>query len=101
MCLEFGKVDNPLVKQFYDLYSFQLIPLMGEIVSNDRQSYQYLVESIRRFPPQPIFANIIRDTGFEDVEWEDLTFGVASIHSGWKPLSPREKEEVKKLDLFT
>ena len=68
----------------YDLYSFNMIPLMGQAVANDRQSYQYLVESIRKFPNQEAFATIIRDAGFKAVSYENLTFGVCSIHSGFK-----------------
>ncbi|KAJ3043306.1 2-hexaprenyl-6-methoxy-1,4-benzoquinone methyltransferase [Rhizophlyctis rosea] len=86
MCLEFGSVENPVVKQIYDFYSFEIIPRLGEAVASDRESYQYLVESIRKFPPQPEFAKMIKDTGFTLVGrgWEDLTFGVAAIHSGFK-----------------
>jgi 2-methoxy-6-polyprenyl-1,4-benzoquinol methylase len=83
LCLEFGKVHE-CVRKPYDSFSFNLIPLMGEFVANDRKSYQYLVESIRKFPPQPEFAEMIKNAGFKAVEWEDLTFGVAAIHSGWK-----------------
>ncbi|KAI8621071.1 ubiE/COQ5 methyltransferase family-domain-containing protein [Chytriomyces sp. MP71] len=84
--LEFGHVDNPLVKSIYDVYSFQVIPRLGQAVAGDAESYQYLVESIRRFPPQPVFARMIRDAGFSVVGqgWEDLTFGVAAIHTGFK-----------------
>ena len=70
--------------RIYDLYSFQMIPLMGKMIANDADSYQYLVESIRKFPKQPEFAKMIRDAGFTEVVWEDLTFGVAAIHSGFK-----------------
>ncbi|TPX65207.1 demethylmenaquinone methyltransferase [Spizellomyces sp. 'palustris'] len=86
MCLEFGSVENPVVARMYDLYSFHLIPTMGGLIANDRESYQYLVESIRKFPPQPVFANMIKEAGFKVVGngWEDLTFGVAAIHSGFK-----------------
>ena len=52
LCMEFNKVQNPLLRQAYDAYSFNLIPLMGQVISNDRDSYQYLVESIRKFPEQ-------------------------------------------------
>ncbi|KAJ3393470.1 2-hexaprenyl-6-methoxy-1,4-benzoquinone methyltransferase [Entophlyctis sp. JEL0112] len=84
--LEFGHVENQVVKGIYDLYSFQVIPKLGHIVANDAESYQYLVESIRKFPPQPKFASMIKDAGFKVVGkgWEDLTFGVAAIHSGFK-----------------
>lgn len=63
-----------------------MIPALGQIIASDRDSYQYLVESIRKFPPQEEFAQIIRDAGFKTVGqgYEDLTFGVASIHSGFK-----------------
>ncbi|KAJ3024703.1 UNVERIFIED_CONTAM: 2-hexaprenyl-6-methoxy-1,4-benzoquinone methyltransferase [Siphonaria sp. JEL0065] len=84
--LEFGQVENPLVKGIYDVYSFQVIPKLGQVVAGDAESYQYLVESIRKFPPQPKFAAMIKDAGFTLVGqgWEDLTFGVAAIHSGFK-----------------
>ncbi|KAI9316106.1 UbiE/COQ5 methyltransferase [Dichotomocladium elegans] len=86
MCLEFSRVDNPLVGKIYDMYSFDVIPILGEVIAKDRDSYQYLVESIRKFPPQEEFAQIIRDAGFSTVGkgYEDLTFGVAAIHSGYK-----------------
>jgi ubiquinone/menaquinone biosynthesis C-methylase UbiE len=66
------------------VYSFQVIPAMGQAIANDAQSYQYLVESIRKFPNQDTFAQMIRDAGFKFVSWENLTFGVAAIHSGFK-----------------
>ena len=70
----------------YDVFSFDVIPTMGQIVANDRDSYQYLVESIRKFPPQKEFAKMIKDAGFTVMGqgYEDLTFGVAAIHSGFK-----------------
>ncbi|KAL2916422.1 hypothetical protein HK105_204178 [Polyrhizophydium stewartii] len=85
-CLEFSSVHNPLIRGVYDLYSFQVIPVLGQLVANDRASYEYLVESIRKFPPQIEFARMIQDAGFTVVGqgWEDLTFGVAAIHSGFK-----------------
>eukprot|EP00842_Homolaphlyctis_polyrhiza_P005272 jgi/Hompol1/5746/HPOL_004673-RA len=85
-CLEFSSVQNPLISGVYDAYSFHMIPLLGEIVAGDRESYKYLVESIRKFPAQLEFARIIQDAGFTIVGqgWEDLTFGVAAIHSGFK-----------------
>ncbi|KAL9536768.1 hypothetical protein MBANPS3_012382 [Mucor bainieri] len=86
MCLEFSKVDNPVIGKFYDIYSFDIIPALGQAIAGDRDSYQYLVESIRKFPPQEEFAQIIRDAGFKTIGkgYEDLTFGVAAIHSGFK-----------------
>jgi 2-methoxy-6-polyprenyl-1,4-benzoquinol methylase len=72
--------------RIYDIYSFDVIPALGQVIAGDRDSYQYLVESIRKFPPQDEFAQIIRDAGFKTIGsgYEDLTFGVAAIHSGFK-----------------
>lgn len=84
MVLEFSQLPNPALQKAYDLYSFNVIPPMGKMVTNDRDSYQYLVESIRRFPDQDQFAEMIRDAGFEQVKFRNLTFGVAALHSGWK-----------------
>ena len=86
MCLEFSKVEQPLVSSIYDVFSFKIIPEIGHIVANDRESYQYLVESIRQFPDQKTFATMIRKAGFATVDegYENLTFGVAAIHSGFK-----------------
>lgn len=85
--MNLNRARAPLnIFSIYDTYSFQLIPKMGEIFANDAESYQYLVESIRKFPPQPVFAQMIRDAGFEvrGKGYEDLTFGVAAIHEGFK-----------------
>lgn len=84
MCLEFSHVTNPVLQKIYDNYSFHLIPAFGKIIANDRDSYQYLVESIRMFPKQENFAQMIRDASFENVNYENLTHGVVAIHSGWK-----------------
>jgi demethylmenaquinone methyltransferase/2-methoxy-6-polyprenyl-1,4-benzoquinol methylase len=84
MVLEFSKVPVPLLARAYDLYSFNVIPAMGQAVAGDRESYQYLVESIRRFPDQETFAGMIRAAGFEKVSYRNLTLGVAALHSGWK-----------------
>lgn len=85
-CLEFSKVENDLLNNLYQTYSFNLIPLMGQILIGDRDSYQYLVESIARFPDQETFAGMIKDAGFTlaGKGYENLTFGVASIHTGVK-----------------
>jgi len=82
--LEFSQMPNPALQWAYDRYSFNVIPLMGQVVANDRESYQYLVESIRRFPDQETFAAMIRDAGFGQVKYRNLTMGVAALHSGWK-----------------
>ena len=84
LCLEFSAMTVPLAQQVYDAYSFNVIPRMGQVVTRDRDSYQYLVESIRQFPPQEQFAGMIKDAGFEQVRWRNLTGGVAALHSGWK-----------------
>ena len=84
MILEFSKLPNPMMQRAYDLYSFNVIPKIGEIVTGDKDSYQYLVESIRKFPDQVSFANMMTSVGFENVKFRNLTFGVAALHSGWK-----------------
>ncbi|WP_424971882.1 bifunctional demethylmenaquinone methyltransferase/2-methoxy-6-polyprenyl-1,4-benzoquinol methylase UbiE [Dinoroseobacter sp. S76] len=84
MVLEFSQLPNPGLQKAYDLYSFNVIPPMGQMVANDRDSYQYLVESIRRFPDQETFASMIRTAGFEQVKYRNLSFGIAALHSGWK-----------------
>ncbi|CAN1168324.1 2-methoxy-6-polyprenyl-1,4-benzoquinol methylase, mitochondrial [Linum perenne] len=84
LCLELSHVDVPLLKEMYDYYSFSIIPAVGELVAGDRESYQYLVESIRRFPPQEKFAEMIGEAGFQMVEYENLVAGVVAIHSGLK-----------------
>lgn len=84
LVMEFSKVDNFILKQFYDFYSFQIIPPTGYMVAGDWDSYQYLVESIRMFPKQDEFAQLIKDCGFKFVRYENLTNGVVAIHSGIK-----------------
>jgi 2-methoxy-6-polyprenyl-1,4-benzoquinol methylase len=87
-CLEFSKVSPAPLDYIYQQYSFSVIPMMGQLVVGDRDSYQYLVESIRKFPSQQEFAQMIRDAGLMNVGkgYEELTFGVASIWKGVKPL---------------
>lgn len=84
MVLEFSQIPNDLLQWMYDKYSFNVIPVMGQIVANDRDSYQYLVESIRKFPDQETFATMIREAGFEQVRYRNLSMGIAALHSGWK-----------------
>lgn len=84
MVLEFSQIPNDLMQNAYDLYSFNVIPLMGQIVAGDRDSYQYLVESIRKFPDQETFASMIRQAGFDQVKYRNQTLGIAALHSGWK-----------------
>lgn len=84
MVLEFSQIPNDLAQWAYDKYSFNVIPVMGQIVANDRGSYQYLVESIRKFPNQDSFAAMIRTAGFDLVSYRNLSLGIAALHSGWK-----------------
>jgi demethylmenaquinone methyltransferase/2-methoxy-6-polyprenyl-1,4-benzoquinol methylase len=84
MVLEFSQIPNDLMQKVYDLYSFNIIPTMGQVVTGDRDSYQYLVESIRRFPDQDRFTEMIRSAGFDQVRYRNLSMGIAALHSGWK-----------------
>ena len=84
LCLEFSQIPNPGLQWLYDRYSFNIIPPMGQAVTGDRDSYQYLVESIRRFPDQETFAGMIRDAGFGQVKYRNMSMGVVALHSGWK-----------------
>jgi len=84
MVLEFSQLPNDGLQKLYDLYSFNVIPRMGQVIAGDRDSYQYLVESIRKFPDQETFASMIRAAGFERVAYRNLSFGIAALHSGWK-----------------
>ena len=84
MVLEFSQLPNPALQWAYDRYSFNVIPVMGQIVAGDRDSYQYLVESIRRFPDQDRFLQMIVDAGFDQAKYRNMTMGVAALHSGWK-----------------
>lgn len=88
-CLEFSKVANPVLDALYKRWSFAAIPMIGQLVAGDRDSYQYLVESIERFPSQEEFKELIVEAGFDVAGkgWENLTGGIAAIHRGIKPLS--------------
>jgi len=84
LCLEFSRPVLPMLDVIYDTYSFNMIPLIGEKVTGDRDSYQYLVESIRRFPDQGRFEKLISGAGFELVKHENMTGGVVALHRGYK-----------------
>ena len=84
MVLEFSQIPNDMMQKAYDLYSFNVIPRMGQAIANDRDSYQYLVESIRKFPDQDTFLAMLRKAGFENAKYRNLTMGIAALHSGWK-----------------
>ena len=83
-CLEFSTTEWPGFKEAYDLYSHKLVPRIGQAIAGDAESYRYLIESIRRFPPMPEFAAMIRDAGFSQVRVEPILGGLVAIHSGWK-----------------
>ncbi|MEO6041854.1 MAG: class I SAM-dependent methyltransferase [Croceibacterium sp.] len=83
-CLEFSTTEWPGFKQAYDLYSHQLVPRIGQAIAGDADSYRYLIESIRRFPPMPEFAAMIRAAGFAHTKVEPIMGGLVAIHSGWK-----------------
>ena len=84
MCLEFSHLDMALAQKIYDAYSFTVIPAIGKVVAGDGQPYRYLVESIRTFPQQQEFADMISAAGFSRVTWRNLTGGIVAIHSGWR-----------------
>jgi demethylmenaquinone methyltransferase / 2-methoxy-6-polyprenyl-1,4-benzoquinol methylase len=84
MCLEFSEVDVPMLDKVYDTFSFNAIPAMGRWVTGDGDPYKYLVESIRNFPNQERFADMIREAGFERVGYRNYSGGIAALHYGWK-----------------
>ncbi len=83
-CMEFSTTNWPGFKQAYDLYSHKLMPKIGKAIANDEESYRYLAESIRRFPPMPEFERMIRKAGFARTKVEPILGGAVAIHSGWK-----------------
>lgn len=84
MCLEFSHISVPVLDTLYDMYSFNILPKLGEFIAGDAESYQYLVESIRRFPEQQALIDMMHTVGFEHCQYTNLTGGIAAIHSGWK-----------------
>jgi demethylmenaquinone methyltransferase / 2-methoxy-6-polyprenyl-1,4-benzoquinol methylase len=84
LCLEFSECQVPLLDRLYDFHSFEIIPRLGKLTAGAAEPYQYLVESIRKFPKQEAFAALIRTAGFEQVSYRNLTGGIAAMHSGWK-----------------
>ncbi|MCA6227776.1 MAG: class I SAM-dependent methyltransferase [Phenylobacterium sp.] len=83
LCLEFSRPPAPALARLYDAYSFRVIPFIGEQIAGDRASYQYLVESIRRFPDQKTFLSMIEAAGFRRAGYTNFTGGVAALHHGW------------------
>ena len=86
LCLEFSHVTNLPMAKLYDAYSFNVIPALGEVIANDKASYQYLVESIRKFCTQDELASRMEAAGFEGVKYTNMTGGIVAVHEGWKPL---------------
>tara|TARA_Y100000590_G_scaffold452259_1_gene595065 strand:+ start:48169 stop:48930 length:762 start_codon:yes stop_codon:yes gene_type:complete len=84
LCLEFSKIEVPLIDKFYDFYSDNVIPKIGDFIVKDKTSYQYLVESIRKFPTQENFLDQINQSGFSNIKYKNLSGGIATIHSAWK-----------------
>ncbi|MDN3646529.1 class I SAM-dependent methyltransferase [Pontixanthobacter aestiaquae] len=83
-CMEFSTTEWPGFKEIYDVYSHKVMPQMGKLIAQDEESYRYLAESIRRFPPMPKFEQMIRDAGFSRTKVEPIFGGAVAIHSGWK-----------------
>ncbi|MBN9249395.1 MAG: bifunctional demethylmenaquinone methyltransferase/2-methoxy-6-polyprenyl-1,4-benzoquinol methylase UbiE [Mesorhizobium sp.] len=84
LCLEFSDVDMPLLDRVYEAWSFNAIPRIGKMVTGDGEPYSYLVESIRKFPDQKNFAEMIAKAGFDRVTFRNYSGGIAALHSGWK-----------------
>jgi demethylmenaquinone methyltransferase/2-methoxy-6-polyprenyl-1,4-benzoquinol methylase len=84
LCLEFSTVDVPGLDRIYDLFSFKVIPPLGRMITGDADSYQYLVESIRKFPRPGAFAEMIGEAGFSRATWQSLSGGIVALHSGWR-----------------
>ena len=84
LCLEFSSVDMPGLDRLYEIYSFNIIPELGRMVTGDAESYRYLVESIRRFPRPQAFADMMRQAGFARAKWDVMSGGIVALHSGWR-----------------
>lgn len=84
LCLEFSKVNSEIMQKLYDLYSFKVIPKIGALIAGDEGSYRYLSESIRQFPDQETFSHMIKNAGYRNVTYRNITCGVVAIHMGYK-----------------
>ena len=84
LCLEFSHMVLPGLQKLYDGYSFTVLPVLGKLVAGNRDAYQYLAESIRRFPRQQDLAAMMEEAGFSRVDWRNLSGGIAALHSGWR-----------------
>ena len=84
ICLEFSHVENDFLKKFYDFWSFNIMPLIGDKITGNKEAYTYLVESIRKFPTQAELSQMLSEVGFSRVKYRNLTNGIVALHSGWK-----------------
>ena len=84
ICLEFSHVENDFLQKFYDLWSFKIMPFIGESVTGNKEAYTYLVESIRKFPSQAVLSQMFSEVGFSRVKYRSLSNGIVALHSGWK-----------------
>jgi len=84
LCLEFSRVACPILAELYDRFSFGILPLLGSVVAGDEEAYHYLVESIRRFPPQEVLASRMTDAGLTRAGFRNLSFGIVAIHQAWR-----------------
>ena len=84
LIMEFSHPTSPAFKNIYDAFSHNLIPKMGEIVANDRKSYEYLVESIRKFDDQETLKGRMESEGFVMCKYTEFTGGIVAVHEGWK-----------------
>jgi demethylmenaquinone methyltransferase/2-methoxy-6-polyprenyl-1,4-benzoquinol methylase len=84
LILEFSKTNSEFLKKFYDFYSFNIMPKLGEIIADDKDSYQYLAESIRKHPDQETLKNMVLDAGFGFCEYHNLSGGIVALHKGIK-----------------
>jgi demethylmenaquinone methyltransferase/2-methoxy-6-polyprenyl-1,4-benzoquinol methylase len=84
LILEFSHPNTPILNKLYHFYSFNIIPKMGELIANDKESYQYLVESIRMHPDQETLKSMMEEASFENVEYFNLNGGIVALHKGYK-----------------
>ena len=84
ICLEFSHMENDFLEKFYDLWSFKIMPLIGDKVTGNKEAYTYLVESIRKFPTQAELSLMLSEVGFSRVKYRNLSNGIVALHSGWK-----------------
>ena len=84
ICLEFSRVNDDIIRKFYDLWSFKIIPKLGKLITNNEDAYKYLIESIRMFPDQDKLSSMFVKSKFDRVKYKNLSNGIVALHSGWK-----------------